>query len=75
MKCLSGNLLEFIDCTTMITKTDKANDSNEQSKASMLRRCYTPKSGLSPISHCSIKGLSVRDVMRIENMTTQVKFS
>ena len=32
-------------------------------------------SDLSEISHCSIRGLSVREVMRIENMTTKVKFS
>ena len=33
-----------------------------------------PKSDLSQTSHCNIKGLSVREVMRIENMITQVKF-
>ena len=31
-------------------------------------------SDLSQTSHCNIKGLSVREVMRIENMITQVKF-
>ena len=30
---------------------------------------------LSQTSHCNIKGLSVSEVMRIENMITQVKFS
>ena len=35
----------------------------------------SPNSDLSQISHCSIKGLSVREIMRIENMITQVKFS
>ena len=35
----------------------------------------SPNSGLNQISHCYIKGLSVRKVMRIENMITQVKFS
>ena len=34
-----------------------------------------PNSDLSHISHCNIKGLSVRQIMRIENMVTQVKFS
>ena len=29
----------------------------------------------SQISHCNIKGLSVRELIRIENVTTQVKFS
>ena len=33
-----------------------------------------PNSDLSQTSHCNIKGLSVRQVMRIENMITQVKF-
>ena len=28
----------------------------------------------SQTSHCNIKGLSVSEVMRIENMITQVKF-
>ena len=34
-----------------------------------------PNSDLAQISHCHIKGLSVREVMRTENMITQVKFS
>ena len=34
-----------------------------------------PNSDLSQTSHCNIKGLSVSEVMRIENMITQVKFS
>ena len=33
-----------------------------------------PNSDLSQTSHCNIKGLSVGEVMRIENMITQVKF-
>ena len=33
-----------------------------------------PNSDLSQTSHCNIKGLSVREVMRIENMIPQVKF-
>ena len=33
-----------------------------------------PNSDLSQTSYCNIKGLSVREVMRIENMITQVKF-
>ena len=32
-------------------------------------------SDLNQISHCSIKGLSVTEVMSIKNMITQVKFS
>ena len=33
-----------------------------------------PNSDLSQTSHCNIKDLSVSEVMRIENMITQVKF-
>ena len=33
-----------------------------------------PNSDLSQTSHCNIKSLSVSEVMRIENMITQVKF-
>ena len=34
-----------------------------------------PNSDPSQTFHCNIKGLLVREVMRIENMITQVKFS
>ena len=44
-------------------------------------RCYKavlnplrPNGDLSQTSHCNIKGLSVTEVMRIENVITQVKF-
>ena len=33
-----------------------------------------PNSNLSQTSHCDIKGLSVSEVMRIENMITQAQF-
>ena len=33
-----------------------------------------PNSDLSRTSHCNIKGLSVSEVLRIENLITQVKF-
>ena len=33
-----------------------------------------PNNDESQTSHCNIKGLSVSEVMRIENMVTQVKF-
>ena len=32
-----------------------------------------PESDLNQISHCNIKGLLVREIMRIENMTSQFK--
>ena len=34
----------------------------------------SPNSDLSQTSHCNIKGLSVSEVMRIENEITPVKF-
>ena len=40
----------------------------------MLRfNSLRPNNDLSQTSHCNIKGLSVTEVMRIENMITQVK--
>ena len=41
----------------------------------MVLNPLSPDSDLSQISHCSIKGLLVREVMRIESMITQVTFS
>ena len=35
---------------------------------------FSPNSDLSQTSHCNIKGLSVSEVMRIQNMITQIKF-
>ena len=43
---------------------------NIQKYLTLLR----PNSDLSQTSHCNIKCLSVSEVMRIENMITQVKF-
>ena len=47
--------------------------------SSFQKRCFSlnplrTSSDLSQTSHCNIKGLSVSEVMRIENMITQVKF-
>ena len=47
------------------------------SKRKPLEKCFNPirpNSDLSQTSHCNIKGFSVREVMRPENMITQVKF-
>ena len=38
-----------------------------------LLNSFSRNSVLSQISHCNIKGLSVREVTRTENMITQVK--
>ena len=35
----------------------------------------SPNSDMSQFSHCDIKGYSVREVMRTENITNQVNFS
>ena len=43
---------------------------NKQTVFNPLR----PNNDLTQTSHCNIKGLSVKEVMRIENVITQVKF-
>ena len=40
-----------------------------------LINSLSPNSDLNQVSHCNIKGLSVRDIMRTENMITQAKNS
>ena len=42
--------------------------------SSILFNPLRPNSDLSQTSHCNIEGLSVSEVMRIENTITQVKF-
>ena len=73
----------------LITSTDKTINYLElifvtYIRLSLLRVCrlllcyinaLRPNSDLSQTSHYNIKGLLVREVMRIENMITQVKFS
>ena len=49
----------------------------EQLDKSAFKRAINPlrpNSDPSQTSHCNIKGLSVSEVMRIENMITQVRF-
>ena len=41
----------------------------------MLFNLLSPNSDPSQSSYCSINGLLVREVMRIENMVSQVKIS
>ena len=41
----------------------------------MIDSPLSPSSDLSQISPCNIKGLSVMEVMRTENMITQVKIN
>ena len=43
-------------------------------KSRSIINLLRPKSDLSQTSHCNIKCLSLSEVMRIENMITQVKF-
>ena len=50
--------------TILVSRPQKRDDFNP------LR----PNSDPSQTSHCNMNGLSVREVMRIENMITQVKF-
>ena len=62
--------LHFVDFKNGETEDRTLNDRH--------RRVFNPlrtNSDLSQTSHYNIKGLLVREVMRIENMITQVKFS
>ena len=43
-------------------------------KTSLSLNPLRPNSDLSQTSHCNIRGLSVSEVMRIENVITQVQF-
>ena len=52
----------------------KISKSNYDVMGRFLVNPLRPNSDLSQTSHYNIKGLSVREVMRIENMITQVKF-
>ena len=52
----------------------EAKRSEEESRTIMLNP-LRPNNDLSETSHCNIKGLSVSEVMRIENMITQVQLS
>ena len=54
--------------TTMSLQNEKKNALQDR------RHPLRPNSDLSQTSHCNNKGLSVRKVMRIENMIIQVKF-
>ena len=45
-----------------------------RARCSTLINPLRPNRDLNQTSHCHIKGLSFREVMRIENMITQVKF-
>ena len=55
------NFGKFINCGLVAVRSEYVNP---------LR----PNSDLSQTSHCNIQGLSVSEVMRIENMITQVQF-
>ena len=46
----------------------------QSQSVAMVFNPLRPNSDLSQTSHCNIKGLSVSEVMRIENMISQVKF-
>ena len=54
-------------------KLNNGNDNNERFKKHEINP-LRPNNDLSQTSPCNIKGLSVREVLRIENMITQMKF-
>ena len=72
------------DLFALCLKTSRLNEMNERydnrSYKAILSNCnislnpLRPNSDLKQTSHYNIKGLSVSEVMRIENMITQVKF-
>ena len=64
---------------SLLKKSPKKRRAAEQqgwnTVASSIINPLSPNSDLSEMSHCRIKGLSVREVARIENMIIEVKFS
>ena len=56
------------------TYCNKPTDRSFGSHIENILTPYWPNSDLSQTSHCNIKDLSVSEVMRIENMITQVEF-
>ena len=78
-ECVSGSLKAV--SRKFMEKNDM--DFEEAAGAAIEKRKYLlnktfnplrPNNDLSQTSHCNIKGLSVSEVMRIENMITQVQF-
>ena len=59
----------------MGVSVNKANRERQKIRIMNSKRInpIRPNSDLSQTSHCNIKGLSVGEIMRIENMITQVK--
>ena len=61
-------------CLTRLISTRRALYSLDKLALMLLCNPLRPNIDLSQTSHCNVKGLSVSEVMRIENMITQVKF-
>ena len=85
--CVKQHCYTELEVNLVICKTDKKMSQSglqvkSQDACSLFHRLVIsyrfnplrPSSDLSQTSHCNIKGLSVSEVMRIENMITQVKF-
>ena len=67
----SQNANVIVACTMRLTALRRQ---LENGIGRQLINPLRPNSDLSQTSHCNIKGLSVSEVMRIENIITQMKF-
>ena len=72
-----GDAFMIVSSSGLITVNGSLNREIRDSyslRAAVSTTTFDSHSDLSQTSHCNIKGLSVSEVMRIENMITQVKF-
>ena len=58
-----------------LTPHESSDEEDEVQLSQTHSKPLSPNSDLNQIAHCNIKGLSVRKVMRTEDVITQVKFS
>ena len=71
-------VLEFVQIIFLTFSWESVLGENPKetlTKQKQLDQDEVVHSDLSQTSHCNIKGLSVSEVMRNENMITQVRFS
>ena len=58
----------------MVKEAESEKEKERREKQSYVFNPLRPNNDVSQTSHRNIKGVSVSEVMRIENMITQVKF-
>ena len=71
---LKRRVLHLYVLTCFFHKIQGNGGAREASPIVILFNLLRPKSKLNGIYHCNIKGLLVREIVRIENMISQVKF-